>query len=63
LQLIQTVYFGYALINNFFGSNLDASQQQQTPEKYTQLQRAKDFFAATIVFPIGLVCRMEHIGS
>ena len=52
LQILQTVYFGYCVINDVFGSNVKPWEDQG---KRSFLQRLRDGAAASIVFPMGCV--------
>lgn len=56
---IQTLYFGLTVINDLCGSNTRPSDK--TANK-SSLQRFRDFFLATIVFPVGLFVVMTFWG-
>ncbi|ELU18491.1 hypothetical protein CAPTEDRAFT_168148 [Capitella teleta] len=49
-QILQTVYFGYSILNDLFGSNLDPSDNQNNR---SSLQKFRDAVSASVVFPIG----------
>jgi len=49
--IIQTVYYGLCLINDVFGSNVRPSQNLKNR---SSLQKFRDFFYASVVFPIGV---------
>jgi hypothetical protein len=48
-QIIQSVYFGLALLNDFAGSNA------KTPRARSHLQGLRDGLFTTIAWPMGLV--------
>ncbi|XP_061179625.1 androgen-induced gene 1 protein-like isoform X2 [Saccostrea echinata] len=48
--IIQTVYFGLCVANDFCGTNVRPSEKGQR----CRLQRWRDNFLATIVFPVGM---------
>jgi len=50
-MIIQTVYFGYSLLNDVFGSNLSPHLQQG---HRSRLQKLRDVFFASVAFPLGV---------
>ncbi|CAC5371243.1 unnamed protein product [Mytilus coruscus] len=48
---IQTLYFGITVLNDFCGSNVRPSEKGQ---KISSLQKFRDYFLATLVFPVGM---------
>lgn len=51
-QCIQTLYFGITVLNDFCGSNVRPSEKGQ---KISSMQKFRDYFLATLVFPVGMV--------
>lgn len=56
-QIIQTVYFGLCVANDFSGTNVRPSDKRQR----SRLQRWRDNFLATVVFPLGMVGILAHL--
>jgi len=52
--MVQTMYFGYSVINDIFGSNSVPSKEQTNSNK-SALQQFRDFIAASVVFPGSMV--------
>ncbi|CAG2205588.1 Androgen-induced gene 1 protein [Mytilus edulis] len=56
---IQTLYFGITVLNDFCGSNVRPSEKGQ---KISSMQKFRDYFLATLVFPVGMFVVMTFWG-
>ncbi|XP_063407797.1 androgen-induced gene 1 protein-like isoform X1 [Mytilus trossulus] len=56
---IQTLYFGITVLNDFCGSNVRPSEKGQ---KISSMQKFRDYFLATLVFPVGVFVVMTFWG-
>ncbi|XP_048729132.1 androgen-induced gene 1 protein-like isoform X2 [Ostrea edulis] len=56
--IIQTVYFGLCVANDFSGTNVRPSDKRQR----SRLQRWRDNFLATVVFPLGMFVVLSFWG-
>ena len=60
LQVLQTVYFAVAVLNDLFGTNVKPWENQETR---SGLQKARDYILSSMAFPMGTVSQVKWFDS